>query len=127
MTRNSSTSRKIKKRKSNKDTNLCTDTPKKATPKSPSPNTAPPSTWLPLRISKTEKNKKKKIKYKLKKKERKIYSNKKRNPAPKPGPSFASSTRRWKWKTLKSTFFSQKRKKITLQSPPPVYNHRKKL
>ena len=112
MTRNSSTYRKIKKRKTNKDTNLCTDSPKNSTPKSPTPNTAPPLTSRPLRISKAEKNKKKKIKYKLKKKQRKTYSNKKRNPAPKPGPSFASSTRRWKWKTLKSTSFSQKQKKL---------------
>ena len=112
MTRNSSTYRKIKKRKPNKDTNLCTDSPKNSTPKSPTPNTAPPLTSRPLRISKAEKNKKKKIKYKLKKKQRKTYSNKKRNPAPKPGPSFASSTRRWKWKTLKSTSFSQKQKKL---------------
>ena len=112
MTRNSSTYRKIKKRKPNKDTNLCTDSPKNATPKSPTPNTAPPLTSRPLRISKAEKNKKKKIKYKLKKKQRKTYSNKKRNPAPKPGPSFASSTRGWKWKTLKSTSFSQKQKKL---------------
>ena len=41
MTRNSSTSRKIKKRKTNKDTNLSTDSPKNATPKSATPNTTP--------------------------------------------------------------------------------------
>ena len=100
----------------NTSTNLCTDTPKNATPKSPTPNTTPPLTSLPLRISKTDKNNKKKTKYKLKKKQRKIHSNKKSNQSPKLGPSFTSTTRRWKWKTLKSSSFSQKQKKILFKN-----------
>ena len=113
MTKNtSSTSRKIKKRKRNKDTNLYTVTPERAASETSTPNTAPPITSLPSNTSKTEKNKKRKIKYKLKKKERKVKDNKKGDQAPKPSPSFATSTRRWKWKTLKSTSFSLKQKKL---------------
>ena len=113
MTKNtSSTSRKIKKRKRNKDTNLYTVTPERAASETSTPNTAPPITSLPSNTSKTEKNKKRKIKYKLKKKERKVKDNKKGNQAPKPSPSFATSTRRWKWKTLKSSSFSLKQKKL---------------
>ena len=115
MPRNSSTSRKIKKRKTknNKDTNLYTKNSRECNSKKSNSYYCASIDLAPFKKNlKTEKNKKKKIKYKLKKKQRKIYSNQKRNPVPKPGPSFASSTRRWKWKTLKSTSFSLKQKKL---------------
>ena len=55
MTRTTSTSRKIKKRKRNEDTDLCVDAPTGATPGSSSNITAPVLTSLPLGTSKTEK------------------------------------------------------------------------
>lgn len=67
MTKNTSTSRKIKNRKRNKDTNRCSDNPKNTIPKHLIPYTALLLTSLTLRKSKTEKNKK--IKYTLKKKQ----------------------------------------------------------
>ena len=115
MTRTTNTSRKIKKRKRNEDTDLCVDAPTGATPGSSSNNTAPVLTSLPLGTSKTEKNKKKKAKKRLKKKQRKANNSSRSSQAPRPGPSFIPSTRRWKWKTLKSASFTLKQKKLLFQ------------
>ena len=72
-------------------------------------------TSLPLGTSKTEKNKKKKAKKRLKKKQRKANNSRRSSQAPRPGPSFISSTRRWKWKTLKSASFTLEQKKLLFQ------------
>ena len=112
MTKTTSTSRKIKKRKRTKDTNLHTAIPKSTTPKCPTPISTPLLTSLPSRTTKTEKNKEKKIKYKIKKKQRKDNHIKKNGRTPKPSPSFLPSTRCWKWKTLKSASFSPKQRKL---------------
>ena len=107
MTKTTSTSRKIKKRKRTKDTNLHTTIPKDTTPIS-----TPLLTSIPSRTTKTEKNKRKKVKYRIKKKQRKDNNIKKNGQTPKPSPSFLTSTRRWKLKTLKSASFSPTQRKL---------------
>ncbi len=60
-----------------------------------------------------------------KKKQHKDNYGRRNRLARKPDPSSASSTRRWKWRTLKSTSFTPKQKNA-FQNSPSVSNHRKK-
>ena len=116
MAKTTSTLRKIKKRKRNQETNLCTNTPDNKVPESPTPKTTPLKTSVPSITSKTERNKKKKSKYKLKKKQRRFNCNRRNKQGPKQYPPFLSSTRRWKWKALKSTSFTPQQKKLLFKA-----------
>ena len=111
MTKKSST-RKIKKRKIDEGvhTNLSNDVSKETTQEISTTGT--PSTPLPSYTSKRETTNEKKKKIN-KKKHPKVKKHKKDNQKhkPKPDPSFTTSTRNWKWETIKSTTFSKKQKK----------------
>ena len=69
-----------------------------------------------VKKNQTEKNKKKKAKYKLKKKQQKISKKNNTNKIPRGKSFFLTTTRRWTWKTLKSSKFTLKQKRTLFKS-----------
>ena len=122
MTKFNSSIRKIKQRKRKREENNLINTyiPSESSiaPKSkePSASTAPPDpptleTTKRRKTNQTEINKKKKIKYKLKKKQQKVNRSYNIKKNLKGKSHYLSTTRRWTWKTLKSSQFTLKQKK----------------